>query len=67
MALALPNDDIEEPEVLRRFDGSSVYTVAGATLYTSARILDAERRLIDNRRTARRYVRRADGGGAGLA
>ncbi len=46
VALALPNDDIEEPEVLRRFDESSVYTVAGTTLYTSARILDAERRLI---------------------
>jgi len=31
---------------LRRVDGSSVYTVAGATLYTSTRILDAEARLI---------------------
>ena len=39
-------DDIEEPEVLRRVDGSSVYTVAGADLYTSQRILDAERRLV---------------------
>ena len=39
-------DDIEEPEALRRVDGSSVYTVAGADLYTSQRILDAEQRLV---------------------
>ena len=32
--------------MLRRVDGSSVYTVAGADLYTSQRILDAEQRLI---------------------
>jgi ATP-dependent exoDNAse (exonuclease V) alpha subunit len=31
---------------LRRVDGSSVYTVAGATLYTSQRILNAEARLL---------------------
>ena len=42
VALAAPHDDIEEPEALRRVDGSSVYTVAGAALYTSQRILDAE-------------------------
>ena len=46
VALAAPHDGIEEPEVLRRVDGSSVYTVAGAALYTSQRILDAERRLV---------------------
>ena len=46
VALAAPADDIEEPEALRRVDGSSVYTVAGAALYTSTRILDAEQRLI---------------------
>ena len=46
VALAAPRDGIEEPEVLRRVDGSSVYTVAGADLYTSQRILDAERRLV---------------------
>ena len=40
------HDGIEEPEVLRRVDGSSVYTVAGADLYTSQRILDAEARLV---------------------
>jgi ATP-dependent exoDNAse (exonuclease V) alpha subunit len=39
-------DHIKELETLRRVDGSSVYTVAGGTLYTSARILDAEQRLI---------------------
>ena len=46
VALAAPHDGIEEPEALRRVDGSSVYTVAGATLYTSQRILDAEARLV---------------------
>ena len=34
------------PRSLRRVDGSSVYTVAGADLYTSQRILDAEQRLV---------------------
>ena len=46
VALAAPHDGIDEPEVLRRVDGSSVYTVAGADLYTSQRILDAEARLV---------------------
>ena len=46
VALAAPHDGIEDPEVLRRTDGSSVYTVAGADLYTSQRILDAEQRLV---------------------
>jgi conjugative relaxase-like TrwC/TraI family protein len=46
VALAAPHDGIEEPELLRRVDGSSVYTVAGANLYTSQRILDAEQRLL---------------------
>ncbi len=46
VALAAPRGGIEEPEVLRRLDGSSVYTVAGADLYTSQRILDAEARLV---------------------
>jgi len=40
------SDHIEEPATLRRVDGSSVYTVAGADLYTSTRILDAEQRLL---------------------
>jgi len=43
VALAAPHDGIEEPEVLRRVDGSSVYTVAGADLYTSQRILSTPR------------------------
>jgi hypothetical protein len=46
VSLAAPRDGIEEPEALRRVDGSSVYTVAGANLYTSQRILDAEQRLL---------------------
>jgi conjugative relaxase-like TrwC/TraI family protein len=45
VALAAPADNIDEPEPLRRVDGSSVYAVAGAALYTSQRILDAELRL----------------------
>jgi conjugative relaxase-like TrwC/TraI family protein len=46
VALAPPHDGIEEPKVLRRVDGTSVYTVAGADLYTSQRILEAEQRLL---------------------
>ena len=46
VALAAPRDGIDEPQALRRMDGSSVYTVAGADLYTSQRILNAERRLV---------------------
>jgi hypothetical protein len=40
------DDGITEPVVLRRADGSSVYTVAGSELFTSARILAAEQRLV---------------------
>jgi conjugative relaxase-like TrwC/TraI family protein len=46
VALAAPRDGVDEPQALRRMNGSSVYTVAGADLYTSQRILDAERRLV---------------------
>jgi conjugative relaxase-like TrwC/TraI family protein len=46
VALAAPPDGIEAPGALRRVDGSSVYTIAGADLYTSQRILDAEQRLV---------------------
>jgi hypothetical protein len=46
VALVAAPDGIEEPGVLRRVDGSSVYTIAGADLYTSQRILDAEQRLV---------------------
>jgi hypothetical protein len=38
---------IDEPPELRRADGSSVYEVAGSRRYTSAAILDAERRILD--------------------
>jgi hypothetical protein len=34
IALAAPADNIEEPDALRRVDASSVYSVAGAALYT---------------------------------
>jgi hypothetical protein len=44
--LTSTGDGTVEPAPLRRSDGSSVYTVAGAELFTSARILDAERRLV---------------------
>ena len=54
VALAAPPDGIEEPGALRRVDGSSVYTVAGADLYTSQRILDAEQRLVTAAGTPRR-------------
>ena len=40
------DDAVPEPEELRRQDGASVYTVAGATLYTSPRILAAEQRIV---------------------
>jgi conjugative relaxase-like TrwC/TraI family protein len=43
--LARP-DAIVDPEPLQRSDGASVYTVAGADLFTSTHILDAERRLV---------------------
>jgi TrwC relaxase len=46
VALVAPDEHIEEPQPLRRVDGASVYTVAGAALYTSTRILDAEQRLL---------------------
>jgi hypothetical protein len=46
VALTAPPDVIEEPGALRRVDGSSVYTIAGADLYTSQRILHAEQRLV---------------------
>jgi hypothetical protein len=46
IALKAPPDGIEEPDELRRADGSSVYTIAGADRYTSQRILDAEQRLL---------------------
>jgi conjugative relaxase-like TrwC/TraI family protein len=46
VALTRTEDNISEPPALRRADGSSVYTVAGSELFTSARILAAEQRLV---------------------
>jgi len=46
VALTAPPDGIDQPDALRRVDGSPAYTVAGADQYTSRRILDAEQRLI---------------------
>ena len=46
VALTRTDDDISEPGALCRVDGSSVYTVAGSELFTSARILAAEQRLV---------------------
>src|SRR5829696_5576019 len=46
VALAAPRDGIDEPQALRRTNGSSFYTAAGADLYTSQRILNAEQRLV---------------------
>ena len=39
-------DRIDEPAELRRTDGTSVYQVAGAQLYTSRRIVQAEQRIV---------------------
>ncbi|MCV2491675.1 relaxase domain-containing protein [Geodermatophilus sp. YIM 151500] len=47
--LSLPLGDLDpvvEPPELRRSDGASVYTVAGAQLYTSQAVLDAEALLL---------------------
>ena len=46
VALTRPTDDAEPPSVLRRSDGASVYTVAGADLFTSRELLAAEARLV---------------------
>ncbi|WP_448642935.1 MobF family relaxase [Geodermatophilus sp. URMC 63] len=48
-ALSVPlgaPDPVVEPPELRRSDGASVYTVAGAQLYTSRAVLDAEALLV---------------------
>ncbi|NMM25454.1 MAG: relaxase domain-containing protein [Phycicoccus sp.] len=46
VSLARPEPGIVEPDLLRRADGSSVYTVAGAELFTSVRVMQAEQRLV---------------------
>ncbi|UOY04031.1 MobF family relaxase [Blastococcus sp. PRF04-17] len=64
-ALSIPlgdPDPVSEPPQLRRGDGASVYTVAGAQLYTSQQVLDAEALLLaaagraDGRRVDRTVV-----------
>ncbi|MDT0264078.1 MobF family relaxase [Jatrophihabitans lederbergiae] len=54
IALGQREDGLCEPAELRRRDGNSVFSVAGAKLYTSSRVLDAEARLLD-------AARRVDG------
>jgi DNA primase catalytic core len=46
VSLARPEPGIVEPELLRRANGSSVYAVSGSELFTSARVLQAEQRLV---------------------
>ena len=45
--LARPDLGITEPGPLLRADGTSVYTVAGADLFTSARVVAAEHQLVE--------------------
>ncbi|MBM7509578.1 DNA primase catalytic core [Nocardioides salarius] len=47
VSMARPWDTISEPAELRRADGASVYTQAGADLFTSRKVLAAEQRLVD--------------------
>ena len=47
VSLARPSDGIEEPDKLRRADGTSVYTKAHTGLFTSTRVLTAEQRLVE--------------------
>lgn len=47
VSMARPWDTISEPVQLRRADGASVYTQAGADLFTSSKVLAAEQRLVD--------------------
>jgi conjugative relaxase-like TrwC/TraI family protein len=65
VALAWTDDNITEPAVLRRADGSSVYAVAGSELFTSTRILQAEQRLVAA--AGRTYGRVLDAGMVELA
>jgi conjugative relaxase-like TrwC/TraI family protein len=46
VSLTRTEDGITEPGMLRRADGSSVYTVPGSEQFTSALILAAEQRLV---------------------
>jgi hypothetical protein len=65
IALAAPEDGIEEPEVLRRVDGTSVYTVAGRRPLNLAAHPRRRTAPPHRRRTTRRISRRSPGDGAG--
>ncbi|WP_375489903.1 MobF family relaxase [uncultured Jatrophihabitans sp.] len=56
---------LDEPAILRRSDGTSVYEIAGAARYSSPAILDAERRVLDL--AARHDGRRIDPSAVALA
>ena len=56
--LDAPGAGIEEPDVLRRRDGHSVYEAAGSATYSSSRVMAAERRLLAT--AARTDGRRVD-------
>ncbi|WP_299520915.1 MobF family relaxase [uncultured Serinicoccus sp.] len=58
-------DALDEPSVLRRADGTSVYQVAGSELFTSRAVLDAEARLVQA--AGRTDGRVADAGAVDLA
>ena len=61
-------DPINDPETLRRADGSSVYRHTGRDLFTSPRILDAEQQIMtrgEPRRRTRRPSRNRRDGAAG--
>jgi DNA primase catalytic core len=47
VSMVRPWDTVSDPAELRRADGSSVYTQAGAELFTSSKVLAAEQRLVD--------------------
>src|SRR5690606_33828747 len=55
-------DGIAEPSLLRRRDGASVYTISGATRFTSRKVVAAEARIVelagrtDGRRISEQFV-----------
>ena len=62
-------DPVVDPQALRRSDGSSVYSAAGAQLYTSPAIVAAEEQLVATARRPRRPgggQRRSGHGAAGV-
>lgn len=45
VSLSSDRDEVNDPDALRRIDGSSAYHVAGSDLFTSRSILEAEQRI----------------------